>query len=491
MFTRFRVPLVALMVMALGLLGGCAGPKLKVEPALMAENPIEQISNLEKDLGNARKNQLNVLAPGWFAKAEESLEDAKEGLESGDSVAELLQKAAYGRAHLQRAEEAAEVARTALADTIKARDQARAAGATGFGKDYQVVEEDFLDLTTAIENDNLNKARKNKGEVTRAFDDLELRAIKERTLGEVRQLLAAAEEKGAEKTAPRTLAVARQSLAEADAFITEQRYQREKMQEKAARALFQARRLTVVMGQSEQVHAMPPEDAVLWVEGLLAQTTDKLDARDMRDEPFSTQLQNVLGSIGALQLDRQYLEDKVAAQQVEIEEKLKQIALLEGQSREEQIAKGQLEAERRFQRLFSEVQGFFAPEEAEVYKQGNDLIIRLKTIQFPVGKEVIMPNNYSLLSKVRQAIRVFDEPEVVIEGHTDSTGTEAINAHLSQKRAEAVREYFVANSTLPPEEIAAIGYGSDRPLATNETPEGRAINRRIDVVIKPRSQPGQ
>ena len=96
-----------------------------------------------------------------------------------------------------------------------------------------------------------------------------------------------------------------------------------------------------------------------------------------------------------------------------------------------------------------------------------------------------MPSNYALLSKVQKAIRTFGEPTVVIEGHTDSTGSDDVNEHLSQKRAESVREYLIANRTLSDEKIVAVGYGSMRPLASNKTAAGRAINRRIDVIVKP------
>ena len=56
----------------------------------------------------------------------------------------------------------------------------------------------------------------------------------------------------------------------------------------------------------------------------------------------------------------------------------------------------------------------------------------------------------------------------------------------AQKRAEAVRDYLIANRTLPDKKIIAVGYGSMRPLASNESAAGRAINRRIDVIVKPR-----
>jgi flagellar motor protein MotB len=60
-----------------------------------------------------------------------------------------------------------------------------------------------------------------------------------------------------------------------------------------------------------------------------------------------------------------------------------------------------------------------------------------------------------------------------------------MNDRLSQQRADAVREYYVASGVLNPEKVVAIGYGAKRPLAPNDTPEGRAINRRIDVLIRP------
>ena len=96
-----------------------------------------------------------------------------------------------------------------------------------------------------------------------------------------------------------------------------------------------------------------------------------------------------------------------------------------------------------------------------------------------------MPENYTLLTKVQQAIRSFGEPDVIIGGHTDSTGSEQLNEHLSQQRAEAVREYMVANEILPFEKIIAVGYGSQRPIASNATESGRALNRRIDITITP------
>ncbi len=277
-------------------------------------------------------------------------------------------------------------------------------------------------------------------------------------------------------------------LAEVDAFITEHPYQKVKMHSMASDALFQAGRVLQVTEQSQTIRTMLPEDITLWVEEMLHKTAERLSAPDMRDMPIDTQVENILGSITTLQANHKFLKDQVITQQAEIEAMKKQIASLEGRTREEQAARERLTAEKRFNQLFSKVRHFFNPDEAEVYRQGTDLIILLKAFQFPVGKHVIMPSNYSILNQVQRAIRTFGEPDIVIEGHTDTTGFEVQNEHLSQKRAEAVRSYLVANGNLSMEKVTAIGYGSKRPLASNRTAEGRAINRRIDVIITPRPQ---
>ena len=485
-----NIGIVAMAVATIWVLSACAGGQVEMEEVGTMVNPAEEVNRFDSEISNARKNQLNVLAPTSFAKAEAYLNDAKEALKSGDERSEILEPIASGHAQLQHAEEMAQVARTTLPNAIKARELARAAGATNLGPDYVRAEEQFLKLTKAIENNDLKYAQNNREKVAAAFDQLEVRAIKERTLGEARKLIKQAEEEGARKLTPKILAVAQQKLNHADAFISEHRYEKEKIQQKSSDALFQAQRLIQVTRQSEQVKEMQPEQLTLWVEGILSQTANKLSAPDMRNKTFNTQVENILGSIAALQEDRQFIASQEKAHVEEIKSLKQQVALLEGKTQEERAAKERLEAEKKFNELYTEVKSYFTSEEAEIYKQGNRLIIRLRAMQFPVGQAVIMPSNYELVSKVQRSIRTFGEPDVVIEGHTDSTGSPELNEHLSQQRADSVRDYLIANGILSADKIVAIGYGSKRPLASNETEMGRAINRRIDVVISPTPQAG-
>jgi outer membrane protein OmpA-like peptidoglycan-associated protein len=467
------------------MLVACAGSQLEIKPISKSENPQQLINQLDNDIALARKNQINVLAPTWFEKAESSFNAAKKSLDQGGQLSEILEDIATGRAQLKRAGEIARISKTTLPDAIKARHLAREAGAANLGRQYKDAENDFLDLSRAIENNNLSYARRSQARVAERFRALELRAIKERTIGEVRRLIKDAEEKDLQDIAPQAFATAKKKLAQADEFITRNPYQKEKMRQLANEALFYARRLHVVVTQSKKIEDMAPEQITLWAEKNLYQTSQKLGAPDMRDQPFPRQLENILTTISAQRADHDFMVQKTKNLQAQIMKLQGQVASLEGQGLKERKEKERLLAAKRFNEKLSSIQHFFKPQEAEVYKKQNQVIIRLKAMQFPVGQSVILPENYALLSKVQHAIRTFGEPEVIIGGHSDSTGSEQLNEHLSQKRADAVRQYLVANGTLPFEKIIAVGYGSMRPIASNASASGRAINRRIDVIITP------
>lgn len=480
---RLILPWITLLLMLF--LSACGGHHPSLSKIVENKDPVEQLLSLESDLDAARAENLHVLAPRSFAKAERFYQEAQGLLERETDLSEILLKISSGRIELQHSAQTAQIARTVLADVIKVRELALAAGAKSLGAEFTATEDRFLRLTRAIEDNDLESAQKDKAKVFDSFDQLELRAIKERNLGEAHRLLDQATGNRAARQAPLTLAEAQQKLAEADAFVTDRRYQRDEIRQKAAEALFYTRRLEHIMLQSQRLEILPAEQAALYVEGLLHQTAEQLGLPDQRDKVFEGQLEAILTAIASSQQQRQDQQDEIAALEATTDQLRVQIASLEGSTHEERTARQQLIEERRFQKLFNQVQGVFGPGEAEVYKQGDRLIIRLKAMSFSVGQSVIEAANYPLLTKVQRAIALFGEPQAVIEGHTDSTGSAATNLVLSQKRAEAVRAYLVANNTLPKDNIEATGYGAERPLASDQTAAGRAINRRIDIVLIP------
>ena len=126
----------------------------------------------------------------------------------------------------------------------------------------------------------------------------------------------------------------------------------------------------------------------------------------------------------------------------------------------------------------------FSDDDVSVYQQGNKLIFRVKTIKFSSGSATIPATSTPLLSKIDSIIRSVGVEMVAVQGHTDSVGSAEINKSLSTKRAVSVSNYLA--SLAGGYKIGYIGYGETRPIASNETPEGRAINRRVDLVVTAR-----
>ena len=104
-------------------------------------------------------------------------------------------------------------------------------------------------------------------------------------------------------------------------------------------------------------------------------------------------------------------------------------------------------------------------------------------VQFETGKSEILPVSFGLLDEVAGVLK--DNPQIEllqVEGHTDSTGSAGINRKLSQARAESVMKYLTGKG-VGGKRMVAKGFGPDRPLASNDTDEGKEQNRRVEFNI--------
>jgi OmpA-OmpF porin, OOP family len=124
-----------------------------------------------------------------------------------------------------------------------------------------------------------------------------------------------------------------------------------------------------------------------------------------------------------------------------------------------------------------------APVDATVCQQLFSELLGKGTIRFETGRSTLDPDSAGLLDRLIEIALRCPTANIEVEGHTDAAGEPAANQSLSEKRAQAVVDYLV-KAGLPAGRFTAVGYGGTQPVATNDTEEGKAQNRRIEFVVK-------
>jgi outer membrane protein OmpA-like peptidoglycan-associated protein len=123
---------------------------------------------------------------------------------------------------------------------------------------------------------------------------------------------------------------------------------------------------------------------------------------------------------------------------------------------------------------------------ASVKQEARGMVITLSgSVLFASNRSDLLPSAQAKLNDVGSALTKQDaESKITVEGHTDSQGTASYNQELSQRRAQSVRDYLVSRG-IASDRVTAQGFGLTRPLADNASAEGRANNRRVEIVVQP------
>ncbi len=133
----------------------------------------------------------------------------------------------------------------------------------------------------------------------------------------------------------------------------------------------------------------------------------------------------------------------------------------------------------------AELRSSITAKEGEVLMTGDSrVVMRLHGISFAVGSSQLKSGQDVLLAKVAHALDLFPDAKVLVEGHTDDTGGRQANLRLSRRRAETVARTLEKMLGRENKSIGTEGYGPDRPVALNDTSEGRSRNRRIDLILE-------
>ena len=105
-------------------------------------------------------------------------------------------------------------------------------------------------------------------------------------------------------------------------------------------------------------------------------------------------------------------------------------------------------------------------------------------VKFDFDKSVVKEDSMADIQSLADFMKQYPQTSTVVEGHTDSVGSDAYNQGLSERRANAVRDVLVNQYGVEGDRVSSVGYGESRPVADNETDEGRAVNRRVEAAVE-------
>jgi OOP family OmpA-OmpF porin len=451
--------------------------------------------NIHDGVDHARADKVDVLAPKTFEKLASELQDAEKDFDKGRKPEQINEKLKACDQYLKEAQQFAATSKKELFSVVSARDDALNADAPKYAREaWQIADQRFRDAAEKIEKKDIEGAHRKGAEAEVLLRDTELTAIKNNLMGEARNLIAQADQAKTADYAPRTLSAAKRYLAQAEQEITRNRYDTAVPKQLIVQALYEARHANYLreqiypLLQKENIKQQGIEQVMLDWEEPIRKLAVELKIEPHFDQGYLRPMQELYDRVVQL-------EQQLNTQQQSVRDRDEQITLLNtelkqlqsrlgGESQERLELQKRLSAQERLRDSVARIEGMFTTDEGRVFREGNNLTMSLTGIAFRVGKSTIEPEAFPVLSKVGDALKLFPDSTLIIEGHTDSQGNDSAMLLLSQDRADSVRQYLITNLGVKAEKISAVGYGKQRPIASNDSEAGRARNRRIDIVMK-------
>lgn len=434
-------------------------PKLSQEE-ILSQN--EKIAKLDKGLNDARAQGADYLAPEGYKSAAAQLDFALSEAASGRTDA-ANRAAKTGLDGLPKVNRDVEQSKDLLRETLAARTRAMNAGAaTLYSKDTADMEDDLRRTTALVERGRHGDVKKRRPELLAGYEKLELKSLKEGMVDTAKATLKKAEKNGAPKYAPKTYKLAEEELDLALSVLDADRTKTDKANTHATRANWLALRSIAIVEVIKDFDRSDytQEDIVLWYQSQLSEIGKPLG----KDLPFDSSNRDVVIGMQSSVKELITQRDETAVARSQYEQELSVT--------EEQIA------------AINKVESMFAAFEANVYQQRRNVLISAHGFRFPPGGSELEAENFTLMNKIVKAIDTFPGSTIRVSGHTDSTGSDALNLNLSEQRADKVARFLTQVGGIAASRISAYGYGETRPVASNETAAGRSSNRRVEVLIE-------
>lgn len=444
---------LSLLIMAAVLFAGCAD--LRKAKLKSGSDPQKGIAEVSQKMTAAQQNQHDVLADDKYLKGTEYLAAAKQAMQQGESAETVLEKASIAKAFFQDAKKLANARKSYARRILRARASALSAGV----RKSDVLVESMMEIDGDLksETDMFSKklSPEDFSEFQKKYLVLESKAVQFTELNVADQTIIQAIEDDADDLAPESLREATLDYKTSMNIIEQS-------------------------PRSPKIYGKSVKDS-LTSATLLFDVMNVIKGAKGTPENIALQIVKQKRALGELSSNVGKLKANLESTKLTLEEKEGKLKKTEGvlKSQEEQLERASTQV--RFQKAMDEARKVLPQDDALVYQQGKKLVFRLKRINFKSGASTIPSSSTPLIAKVDSIIKKLDAEKVVVQGHTDSVGSAKVNKKLSAKRATSVANYLF--SLKGGYKITFAGYGESAPIASNETADGRATNRRVDLVI--------
>jgi outer membrane protein OmpA-like peptidoglycan-associated protein len=493
-----------------------------------AQESLEQaLKNVKAYYTQALEAAAGVFSQSDFEKAHDLLIDAEEAIRDKEISEKILEKINSAVELFKSSIEIAKTQSFKFANLMAIRKNVLSINMGEFlPEQFTDAEEEFINAVEEFNDKDTEGFNKYSILAEKLYKEAELLMIKHKYLQQIKSNLSVAEDNNLEKYAPLTLKKSKQLVIDAENIINSNRYDTLNAKSKVMQALYE-----INHGQylKDSFVKMDREDKTLedmilfWEEPMtniarelnlpaefhngpgevssqiikkIIENKTKLTEANENNKQLNIMLtenkkqisdqkqQNEKLNLQIQELSNQLtdIKNNYDALTKNFQEAQSKLSVLEGENIQ---FKTQSEEMQKNQKLIESIFTMFLPSEAEILKSGDNIIVRLVNLNFAPNKSTLDPQYYSLLMKVQKAIQTFPNGTAVIEGHTDSQGDYQRNLELSQARAASIYQFLITSMTSDAHKLSVIGLGSSKPIANNNTEEGKAKNRRIEIVINP------
>lgn len=464
------------MALLIATLSGCATQKVLTEQEMFESNPA--LAQAKSSIELAARDNLALYAPVQLKNAEDAYKEALKQAQNSDPKAN--NSANQVITSVKAAEQQAIKAKYMFEEVFNARDRAIKVNASSAAPEaFKKAETELASILALLEIGDDEKAKRDINALRNEYLDIELKSLKRNMLSVAEKALTNAKKNNVKKIAPKTITMAEDEYRLALATLEADRTATQKANIHSNQAIWLVQRATGIMDIDTMFKnaSFNEEQKILWYQDQISQVVQSLDTDVDFNLPNKEVVNNLHQAVAGVVTERKTLLMGIESAET------KQTQLVKDK---EQAKMGfeQEQAEKRADdERFAKVQALYTPEEANVYRQLNNVLIRAQGFAFKSGSSEIESSNFVLLNKIIAAIKSFPSADIMVSGHTDNVGSEALNMSLSKARAQTVANFIIQVGLIAEDKVASNGFGKSKPVASNETVAGRAENRRVEILI--------